>query len=157
MTAACTAHTLTGHALLAVLHWFILMPSLVSAHKVEGFMSLYLPQSILAAFMRLSFVLLMETRAAELVRGHKAGGFPWCCDITAALGGPVTLATGTQCTASVPSLLYLFTLGAGKTSHWYAHCNIISSCHTGFYLLLWISKRRDGWKCNISIVRGIPF
>lgn len=67
--------------------------------------------------MRLSFVLLMETIAAEPVRGHKAGGFPRCCDITAALGGPVTLATGTQCTASVPSLLYLFTLDAGKTSH----------------------------------------
>lgn len=58
-----------------------------------------------AAFVLLSFDLCTYDESAV------AAGFPCCCcDITTALSGPVTLATGTHCTASVPSFIYLFTL-----------------------------------------------
>lgn len=74
-----------------------------------------------------------------------AAGFPCCCDITTALSGTVTLATGTHCTVSVPSFIYLF---SPEPSHWYALCNITSNWHI---------RKNEQWECcfHYSILNAL--
>lgn len=52
-----------------------------------------------------------------------AAGFPCCCDITTALSDPLTLATGTHCTASVS----LFDLSIYSRLDKPSHRNITSN------------------------------
>lgn len=81
---------------------------------------------------RLWFVYLWWWKAKQShldVMRQAKSCFCWI-DITSALSGPVTIATGTHRTESVPFFIYLFTLESCQSLILYVHCNILFNWHS---------------------------